>query len=118
MPTIQSPGHYVSNRAHFAAWAVLDAAYLGGLLVAIRLIVRHSLTTVCLGILFIGFENFGWFLLFGGYSGGVALVFAMGFGVSVALLTTRVGVLAAYGFCVSLAGQPIFKDMLAEPQPA
>jgi hypothetical protein len=26
--------------------------------------------------------------------------------------------LAAYGFWVSLAGQPIFKDMLAEPQPA
>jgi hypothetical protein len=26
--------------------------------------------------------------------------------------------LAAYGFWVALAGQPIFKDMLAEPQPA
>jgi hypothetical protein len=24
--------------------------------------------------------------------------------------------LAAYGFWVSLAGQPLFKDMLAEPQ--
>jgi hypothetical protein len=26
--------------------------------------------------------------------------------------------LAAYGFWVSLAGQPLFKDMLAEPNPA
>ena len=26
--------------------------------------------------------------------------------------------LALYGFWVSLAGQPIFKDMLAEPNPA
>jgi hypothetical protein len=35
----------------------------------------------------------------------------------VAWIATLLGV-AAYGFWVSLAGQPLFKDMLAEPQPA
>jgi serine/threonine-protein kinase len=153
--TVLSPGHFASNRAHITAWAVLDGAWLAGLLVGIRLLVRHSLTTVCLGVLLIGSQNFFWFIFFGGYSNLVALAFGAGFGVGVVMLMTRVGVLAAivfffvirswdlftlefdrwttpygltwlailvalaaYGFVVSLAGQPIFKDMLAEPQPA
>ncbi len=153
--TIVSPWKFVADRAHFVAWAVLDASFLIGLLVVIRLVVRHALATACVVILLIALQNFGFHLFFHNPSPWVAAVFALGFGAGLVLLTTKAGVLAtivfifilrslplftlspdswttpysliwsatllaiaAYGFWVSLAGQPIFKDMLAEPEPA
>jgi hypothetical protein len=134
---------------------VADVSYVAGLLIAIRFLTRHSLVTTGVGILAIGSMAYLWFMGSNDESMWLAAAYAIGFGVTVVLLLTRVGILAgivtvfvlrphrlyttdfdawftaygvadlaillalaAYGFWVSLAGQPIFKDMLAEPQPA
>jgi serine/threonine-protein kinase len=149
-----SPGHYLSNRAHVIAWAVLEGVSYAGVVVIIRLLARHAVTSAGLSIAAIGFLDIGLYLM-AGDSSWAAPVYALGVGACLVWLYTRVGVLAAivfffvirsmglfalafdawstpyllswlatllavaaYGFWVSLAGQSIFKDMLAEPQPA
>jgi hypothetical protein len=150
-----SPVVFLAMNAHNAAWTVTDVAYVAGLLIAIRFLTRHSLVTIVVGIVAIGFMSYLWFMGSNDASMWLAAAYAISFGIAVVLLFTRVGILAgivavfvlrphrlfttdfdawftaygiadlaillalaAYGFWVSLAGQPIFKDMLAEPQPA
>jgi hypothetical protein len=154
--TILSPAHFLSNRAHVIAWAVLDGISYAGLVVLIRVLVRHALVSLVFGVAVLTYLSFGWLYDFtsGTYSDLAMFIQAAGFGVCSFWLLTRVGVLSgmvfdfvvlssgffglafdawstpyllswlamllvlvAYGFWVSLAGQPIFKDMLAEPQP-
>ena len=148
-----SPVVFLAMNAHNAAWTVTDVAYVAGLLIAIRFLTRHSLVTIVVGIVAIGFMSYLWFMGSNDASMWLAAAYAIVFGIAVVLLFTRVGILAgivavfvlrphrlfttdfdawftvygmadlaillalaAYGFWVSLAGQPIFKDMLAEPQ--
>jgi len=150
---ILSPGHYLSAVAHSVAWAVLDGVAFAGVVVLIRLLVRHALASACLSMVLIGFLEFGWYgdnVDFATYSD---FGYAIGVGVCVVWFCNKVGVLAAmvfffivrsmslfalaldtwstpylvawfaillgvgvYGFWVSLAGQPIFKDMFPEPK--
>jgi hypothetical protein len=150
---IMSPGHYLSNRAHYIAWAVLAGVSYAGVVVLIRLLVRHAITSAGLSIAVIGLLEFGLYFMNAGDSLWAAFIHAIGVGACLVWLYTKVGVLAAivfffvmrsmglfglafdawstpyllawlailfalaaYGFWVSLAGQPIFKDMLAEHQ--
>jgi serine/threonine-protein kinase len=151
--TIMSPGHYLINRAHVVAWAVLGGLTWAGVVVLIRLLVRHPPTSAVLSVVVIFLMDIGLFLLLVGSSPWGAAVYGIGMGVCLVWLLTRIGVLAAivfmyvmrsmglfiiefdewstpyniatlvsvlalaaYGFWVSLAGQPIFRDMLAEPE--
>ncbi|MHC5023258.1 MAG: serine/threonine-protein kinase [Planctomycetota bacterium] len=153
--TIMSPGHYLSDRTHVVAWAVIGGLSIAGVVVLTRLLVRHPPTSAVLSVLVIGFLEIGLYFMLAGFSAWGALTYGIGMGVCLVWLYTRVGVLAAmvfffvmrsiglftiefdawstsynvallasvlalaaYGFWVSLAGQPIFKDMLAEPPPA
>ncbi len=153
LQTILSPGHYLSNRTHVVAWAVLDGLSIAGIVVITRLLVRHALTSAVLSVVAIVFLESGLYSWVVGDSQWGALAYVIGMGVWLVWLYTRVGVLSAmvfyfvmrsiglftiefdawstpynlaliacvlalavYGFWVSLAGQPIFKDMLAEPQ--
>ncbi len=149
-----SPGRHVVNGMHFAAWAVLDAAYIAGYLMIIRFLTRNALVSTLLAIVFIG--SWGVQAVVVSYGVGpmwLALLYGLASGTILVLLVTRVGilaggvamfvlrasaihtldldawyapyaivplaavlVLATYGFWVSLAGHPIFKDMLAEPK--
>jgi serine/threonine-protein kinase len=150
-----SPVRYMSNKVHIAAGTVLAAAVVAGWLVLVRLLTRHSLAAIVLGIVGAGSMCYVFLASIGGRSIWLTLLYSISFGVAIVLLYTRVGLLAgivaffllrpggiftgdfnawftpygitemaillglgAYGFWVSLAGQPIFKDMLAEPQPA
>jgi serine/threonine-protein kinase len=150
---MQSPGHYLSTQTHVIASAVFNGLAFAGLVVLIRLFVRHALASAIVSVVVIGFFEIVFFLLIGDSALG-ALVYAISLGICVVWLCTRIGVLAAmvfmivmrsmglfiiefdawttpyivallasvfalatYGFWVSLAGQPILKDMLAEPQP-
>jgi hypothetical protein len=149
-----SPGQFVTNKMHLAAWMMLDAAYFAGYIIVLRFLTRHSLAAIVLAVGLIGWSGFDWLQNTAGGSTWIALAYAAFFGVAMVLLCTKVGVLsviiavfvaqmggrimidfdtwfapygmaelaillalAAYGFWVSLAGQPILKDMLAEPQP-
>lgn len=153
--TILSPGNYLSERAHVIAWSALSGLYYVGIVVIIRLLVRHAPTSAVLSIAAIGWLEFGMFSNLAGDSTLGVWAQAIGTGVCLVWLYTKVGVLAAmvffyvmlsiglfttefdawstpyivallasvfalatYGFWVSLAGQPIFKGMLAEPQVA
>jgi len=150
---ILSPGHYVSSRAHLIAGSVLFGMSCAGVVVLIRLLVRHALTSAVVSVAVLGFLEFGFYFLFIGDSSWANIAYAAGMGTCLVWLYTRIGVLAAmvfrfimfsaglftiafdawstpylvswlaillaltaYGFWVSLAGQPLFKDMLAEPQ--
>jgi hypothetical protein len=141
--------------AGFLAWAVISGLSIAGVVVLIRLLVRHPPTSAVLSVLVIVFLETGLYFMLAGFSAWGALTYGIGMGVCLVWLYTRVGVLAAmvfffvmrsiglftvefdawstsynvallasvlalaaYGFWISLAGQPIFKDMLAEPQPA
>ena len=152
---ILSPGHYVSSRAHFIAGSVLLGMQCAGVVVLIRLLVRHALTSAVVSVAVLGFLEFGLYFMFIGDSWWAAIAYAAGMGTCLVWLYTRIGVLAAmvflfimrsaglftiafdawstpylvswlvillaiaaYGFWVSLAGQPLFKDMLAEPNSA
>jgi hypothetical protein len=152
---ILSPGVYLSNQAHVIAWAVLSGVSSAGVVVLIRVLLRHALASACLSIAVLGFFEFPFYFLNAGFSLSAAVVFAIAVAVSLVWLYSRVGVLsvmafylvmrslalfglafdtwstpylvawiatllgvAAYGFWVSLAGRPIIKDMLAEPQAA
>jgi len=148
---ILSPGHYLSAVAHSVAWAVLDGVAFAGVVVLIRLLVRHTLASACLSMVLIGLLEFGWYGDNVDFATYADFGYAIGVGVCVVWFCNKVGVLAAmafffigrsmslfalafdtwstpylvawfailsgvgvYGFWVSLAGQPIFKDMLAE----
>ena len=148
-----SPLHYLSVKAHRAAWTVIDAAFIAGLLIAIRLLMRHTAAAAVLGTLLLGFMGARWGFMSGsGAPDWMIIAYSIGCCTAIVLLYTRVGILAgviatfvlhpydlittdfdawfapygvadvaillaltAYGFWVSLAGRPIFKDMLAEP---
>jgi hypothetical protein len=155
LQTLSSPAHYLSNRTHVIASAVFNGLAYAGLVVLIRLLVRHAFASAILSVLAIGFFDIVFYSIMVGDSALGARVYAISVGITVVWLCTRIGVLAAmvfmivmrsmglfviefdawsmpynvallvtvlalaaYGFWVSLAGQPIFKDMLAEPQPA
>jgi hypothetical protein len=151
---ILSPGDYLSNMAHFVAWAVLAGFSFAGVVVIIRLLVRHPWASVAVAITVIAFLEFrGYYFRSGVGALWSATVYALALGACLVWLITRIGVLAAmvfmfvmiamglfglafdawstpylaswlaillalasYGFWVSLAGQPLFKDMLAQPQ--
>ena len=152
---ILSPGHYVSSRAHFIAGSVLLGMQCAGVVVLIRLLVRHALTSAVVSVAVVGLLSFPLYFVFIGDSWWAAIAYAAGMGTCLVWLYTRIGVLAAmvflfithsaglfmiafdawstpylvswlvillalaaYGFWVSLAGQPLFKDMLAEPNSA
>jgi serine/threonine-protein kinase len=153
--SIQSPEHFMANRAHMIAWAVLAGILMAGVMVLTRVLVRHAVASLLLGMAIMALAQSWVYHFLGGDSTWGALVFAIGIAACFAWLLTRVGVLSAmtyffivlsmsfsglafdawstpylltwsailfvlgaYGFWMSLAGQPIFKDMLAEPQPA
>jgi hypothetical protein len=152
---ILSPGHYLSNQAHTIAWAVLSGVTGAGIVVLIRVLVRHAVASACLSIAVIGYFEFEFYFANVGFSLWAAALHAIAVGVCVVWLYERVGVLAAiafylvmrslplfglafdawstpylvawlatllgvaaYGFWVSLAGQPILRDLLADPRPA
>jgi hypothetical protein len=143
---------YLAFESHLAAWTAVRCASIAGLLVAIRLLVRHKLAANGVSVLAIGAMSYAWFMNYAGESVAVALLFAAIFGGAIVLLYARAGILAGaaavflvvpyhralagldtwaaahtvtevavvlglatYGLCVSLAGQPIFNDILAEP---
>jgi hypothetical protein len=148
-----SPVIFLSTKAHRVAWTVNLAANIATWLIAIRLLTRHTPAALVLGIVMLGATAYMWFMSDGSGTLWPALAYATCFGVAMAVLYTRVGILAgivalfalrpdgvfttdfdawfapygiaelaillalaAYGFWVSLAGQPIFRDMLAEPE--
>ena len=150
-----SPGIFLSMEAHRVAWTVKHAFVIATWLIAIRLLIRHAHAAFALGIVVLGGSAYLWFMLDGGESGWPALVYAAFFGIAMATLYTRVGILAGivaifvlrphalfttdldswftsygiaelaivlalagYGFWVSLAGQPLFRDMLLTEKPA
>ncbi|MHC4911329.1 MAG: hypothetical protein ACYTF9_16630, partial [Planctomycetota bacterium] len=152
-----SPLHFLSMKAHRAAWAAMDSAFIVGLLVALRLLTRHTRAAVALGILGLGAMGYFWGKQSGMHDAStwIDVAYPLLGCIALVLLYTKVGILAAivasfvaapaglfaagfghwfsrygtaeltillafaaYGLWVSLAGQPIFKDMLAEPQPA
>lgn len=148
-----SPLHYLSMAAHRVAWMTLDAAFIAGLLVGLRLLVRHTLAAAAIGIAvltFLGAIVWGFMTLSDAPMWIVVGYTALGC-LAIVVLYTRVGILAgiaatfvmrpyqlfatgwdswyasygvadllilvalaAYGFWVSLAGRPIFGDMLVE----
>jgi serine/threonine-protein kinase len=153
--TRMSPSAFLATNVHDAAWTVTDVYYITGLLIAVRFLTRHALVTLVVGSLAIGGMAYLWFIGSNHESMWLAAAYAIGFGIAVVLLFTRVGILAGmvavfvarpyrlfmtdfdawftaygiadlaillalagYGFWVSLAGQPLFRDMLAEPRPA
>jgi serine/threonine-protein kinase len=150
-----SPVQFLCVKVHRGAWTMLDTIRIAGVLVFIRLIVRHTLAALLVSIALFGLTAHQWFMDTVGGPWWLGLPYAIAFGVALVMLYTRVGVLAAmttlfvllphrlfgleldawytpyslavlaipivlaaYGFWVELAGQPLFKDMLAEPQPA
>ncbi len=152
---MMSPAHYVSNRAHVVAWAVLDGVSYAGVLLILRLLARHALVTACLGVVVIGSMEYEVFTGEGGNPNWSGMAYAAGIGIGFVFIYARAGVLAAmfamfvlrsmglftmeldawsrpyhvallvtllalagYGFWVSLAGRPIFRDMLDEPRAA
>lgn len=135
------------------AFFSVDLNYL--LLIAIRLLIRHTLAAFVLGIKVLGSMSYVWFTIYNGDSEWLALLYATCFGLAIALLYKRVGILAgiiaifvlrshglymsnfdawyasydmvelaillalaAYGFWVAIAGQPLFKDTLLTEKPA
>lgn len=149
-----SPLHYASLKAHRVAWAFIDAVFFAGVLVAIRVVVRHGLIAAVLGAVTLVAMVYKWgFIAQSDAPIWLMAMFSIVGGISVLLLYTRVGILAgavtgfvlqpytviaagfdgwfspyviaelaiplalaAYGFWVALAGQPILKDMLGAPQ--
>ncbi|MHC4993113.1 MAG: serine/threonine-protein kinase, partial [Planctomycetota bacterium] len=54
LQTIMSPAHFLSERAHVVAWAVLDGVWFAGVVVIIRLLVRHPTASAVLAMAAIG----------------------------------------------------------------
>jgi serine/threonine-protein kinase len=150
-----SPGHYLTGQAQHVAWAVLSGVCWAGVVVLIRLIVRHVVVSAALSIAVIGLMDAQLYSVVAIDSQLARLVFAVGIGGCLVWLYTRIGVLAAfffyfivlsmglfgftfdawstpyllvwlatlaalaaYGFWVSLGGQPGFKDLIADPEMA
>ncbi len=89
-----SPVQFLCEKFHRAAWTVMDAFQLAGLLIAIRILARHTLAAIGVGIAVIGLTAYVWFVNSVGESWLSALVYASCFGVTMVLLYTRVGILA------------------------
>jgi serine/threonine-protein kinase len=145
---------YLCFESHRAGSMALYAAIIAGMLIAIRLLLRHTLATILAGILILGILSGDWYMNHGGNSIALAVVYGAVSGTALVLLFTRIGILggmiamfltlpfhrslpgpdswaashnvveaaivlalAVYGLWIALAGRPIFKDILAEPQP-
>ncbi|MGD8396019.1 MAG: hypothetical protein PVF43_11140, partial [Candidatus Eiseniibacteriota bacterium] len=91
-----SPLHFGSLKGHRMAWTVIDALFLAGLLVAIRLVVRNGWATAMLGAAVLIVMVYRWgFLDYGDYPLWAKAIFALVSGTTVFLLYTRVGILAS-----------------------
>ncbi len=103
-----SRGHYLSNRTHVVAWAVLDGLSYVGIVVIIRLLVRHAPTSAFLSVVAIVFLESGLYSWLVGDSQWGALAYEIGMGVWLVWLYTRVGVLSAMVFFLVMRSIGLF----------
>jgi serine/threonine-protein kinase len=105
---IMSPGHYFSNLAHDIAWAVGSGVWGAGVVVLIRVLVRHAIGSAVLSIAAIAFLEFGVYSTFIDDSSWAAYAFAVGMGVCLIWLYSRVGVLSAMVFFFVMRSMSLF----------
>ena len=150
-----SPIIFSSTTAHRIAWSVAESANIAALLIAIRLLTRHTPTAFVVSVVVLGGSALMWYMNWHEGSIWLALTYATCLGMAMATLYTKVGILsgivtvfvvrqfglyttdfgswytpycmaelgillalAAYGFWVAIAGQPLFKDSLLADKPA
>lgn len=89
-----SPIIFSSTKAHRIAWSVADAASIATFLIAIRLLTRHTPTAFVVSVVVLGGSALMWYTK--SYQGSIwsALAYATCLGIAMALLYTRVGILA------------------------
>jgi hypothetical protein len=105
--TILSPEHYLGNRAHVVAWAVMAGLSYAGIVVIVRLLLRGAIASAGVSLVLIAALEVGLYFRTDVSQWG-ALAYAIGIGVLLVWLYTRVGVLAAIAFFLVVRSLDLF----------